>query len=142
MEVTGKPGKHKSSFEFVHTITTISLDFEIMDNIMDQIPTATHAKLVTGGHVVRDDLPGDMRMDRWDRVKEDSGLSGSELSQLMMTLCVPKEIRDKLVAGGYDLDDLPNTDTNMARWNEVRADCGLSVRELSRLMNALFPVGK
>jgi hypothetical protein len=54
---------------------------------------------------------------------------------------IPKEIWDKLVARGYDLADLPN-DKNMALWNEVRADCGLSVRELSRLLNVLFPVGK
>jgi hypothetical protein len=54
---------------------------------------------------------------------------------------IPDEVYHKLVARGYDLADLPN-DKNMALWNEVRADCGLSVRELSRLLNVLFPVGK
>jgi hypothetical protein len=54
---------------------------------------------------------------------------------------IPDEVYHKLVARGYDLADLPN-DKSMDRWDRVRADCGLSVRELSRLMNALFPVGK
>jgi hypothetical protein len=58
-----------------------------------------------------------------------------------MILCIPSEIRDKLVAGGYDLDNLPN-DTNMARWEYVQTDCGLTSGELCKLMNILFPVGK
>jgi hypothetical protein len=123
-------------------IYTVSLDLKIMDNIMDQIPNDTRNKLNVGGYVVRDDLPDDMRpMDRWDRVKADCGLSKRELSQLMMILCIPSEIRDKLVAGGYDLDALPN-DTNMARWEYVQTDCGLTSGELCELMNILFPVGK
>jgi hypothetical protein len=56
---------------------------------------------------------------------------------------IPKEIRDKLVAGCYvDRDRLPNTDKNIDRWSFVKADCGLDGGELTLLMNILFPVGK
>jgi hypothetical protein len=133
MEVTEKPGKHKSSF--VHTTTIISLD-----NIMDQIPTAIHEKLVAGGCVVRDNLPNCIwPMDRWDRVKAVCGLSEGELSLLMMILCIPNEIRYKLVAGGYVVrDNLPNDMRSMDCWGRVKAVCGLSGGELSRLMIILF----
>jgi hypothetical protein len=126
----------------INTRQHISLDFEIMDcmdNIMDQIPTEIHEKLVAGGYVDLAQLPHtDTNIARWDRVKADCGLSGDELSRRMMILCIPREIHDKLVAGGYvDLAQLPNTVTNMARWDIVQADCGLSGDELSRLMMIL-----
>jgi hypothetical protein len=56
---------------------------------------------------------------------------------------IPKEIRDKLTAAGFvDRAHLPNTDTNMARWEFVEKRCGLNGGQLTQLMNILFPGGK
>jgi hypothetical protein len=56
---------------------------------------------------------------------------------------IPSEIRDKLATAGIvKCAHLPNTDKNMARWDRVRADCGLTGGELSELMNILFRVSK
>jgi hypothetical protein len=138
----GKPGIDTRLRLNFFTQPYTSLDFEIMDckdNIMDQIPTEIHEKLVAGGYVDLAQLPHtDTNIARWDRVTADCGLSGDELTRLMMILCIPREIHDKLVAGGYvDLAQLPNTVTNMARWDIVQADCGLSGDELSQLMMIL-----
>jgi hypothetical protein len=130
----------------INTRQHISLDFEIMDcmdNIMDQIPTEIHEKLVAGGYVDLAQLPHtDTNIARWDRVKADCGLSGDELSRLMMILCIPSDIRGKLAkAGIVKRAHLPN-DESMDRWDRVQTHCGLSVGEITELMNIHFPVGK
>jgi hypothetical protein len=48
---------------------------------------------------------------------------------------IPNEIRDKLREGGYiDRDSLPDNLRPMDRWDSVKARCGLSGSELSRVM--------
>jgi 6-pyruvoyl-tetrahydropterin synthase len=64
----------------------MSLDFKIMDNIMDQIPEEISNKLVAEGIVKRAHLPSTENMDRWDMVKEDCGLNEGELCELMNIL--------------------------------------------------------
>jgi hypothetical protein len=115
-----------------------------MDNIMDRIPHEIHHKLVAGGYADRDSLPKHWRpMDRWDTVKTACSLTGVELSRLMYILLIPDDLHDKLAARGYvGLDDLPNNDKSMERWDRVEDQCGLIGGELNRLMNSLFPVGK
>jgi hypothetical protein len=53
----------------------ISLDFKILDNIMDQIPEEIRDKLVARGYVDRDRLPN-----------TDKNIDGGELSLLMNIL--------------------------------------------------------
>jgi hypothetical protein len=65
----------------------ISLDFKILDNIMDQIPKEIRDKLVARGYVDRDRLPNtDKNIDRWSLVKADCDLNIGELSLLMNVL--------------------------------------------------------
>jgi hypothetical protein len=65
----------------------ISLDFKILDNIMDQIPEEIRDKLVARGYVDRDRLPNtDKNIDRWSLVKADCDLDGGQLSLLMNIL--------------------------------------------------------
>ena len=52
---------------------------------------------------------------------------------------VPKVIRDKLVANGYDsFEALPNNPESKS-WADVKVDCDLSNPDINKVINAKFP---
>jgi hypothetical protein len=52
----------------------------------------------------------------------------------------PEDLIGVLKSAGYDVEDLPN-DRNDSSWNDLKGEpYNLSVPELSRLKNHLFPV--